>query len=126
MATKKKFRVEYELRSSPKILFNFLSTPNGLGEWFANDVTVRDGIYSFHWENETLRAKLLSVKENKLVKFKWEDDEAYCFFEFEVLQDELTGDVALAITDFSYDEEKTEKLMIWKSQVDTLISVIGA
>ena len=126
MTTKKKYKLEYELRSSPKILFNFLSTPNGLAEWFASDVTIRDGIYSFHWDNEIQKAKLLTIKDNKMVKFKWEDDEAFCFFEFEVMQDELTGDVALGITDFASDEEKEEKIMIWKSQVDTLISVIGA
>src|SRR5690606_4308589 len=124
---KKKLRLEFELKSSPKILFTFLSSPNGLAQWFADDVIVQpDDYFVFKWDNEMLRAKLLSIKENKSVKFKWEDDEPYCYFEMEVLQDELTGDVALSITDFATDAERDERTLIWESQVETLIRVLGA
>lgn len=126
MSSKKKFTLEYTLRSSPKILFTFISTPNGLAEWFAEDVTVHEDIYTFHWDNEVVKAKLLGYKENKSVKFKWLEDEPYCYFELEVLQDELTNDVALSITDFAADEEMKDKQLIWDSQVDALISVLGA
>lgn len=125
--TKVKLRLEFELRSSPKILFSFLSSPSGLGEWFADNVRVREGIYTFSWEGESDKAaRILTIRENKSIKFKWEDDEPYCFFEFEVLQDELTNDVALAITDFCVQEEVEERRMIWKSQVDTLSDILGA
>lgn len=127
MYVKKKFKLEFELRSSPKILFSFLSSPNGLAQWFADDVIVQpDDYFIFKWDNEMLRAKLLGVKENKSIKFKWEDDEPYCYFEMEVLQDELTGDVALSITDFVPDDERDERARIWESQVETLIRVLGA
>ncbi|UKJ08501.1 START-like domain-containing protein [Solitalea lacus] len=126
MGAKKKYNLEYEIHSSPKILFNFISTPNGLAQWFADDVTVRDDMYTFKWDNEQQRARLLGLRENKSVKFKWEDDEPYCYFELEILQDELTGDVALAVTDFTTEAEKGERKLIWDSQVDSLLSVIGA
>ncbi len=126
MSEKKKFTLEYEIRSSPRILFNFISEPNGLAQWFADDVTFHDQTYIFTWGNETQKAKLLSLKENKLVKFKFIDDEPHCYFEMEIIQDELTNDVALAITDFATDETQEERKQIWDNQINYLISVLGA
>ncbi|WP_316804101.1 START-like domain-containing protein [Pedobacter nototheniae] len=126
MAEKKKFTLEYEVKSSPRILYSFISEPNGLSQWFADDVVFRDQLYTFTWDDEELKAKLISIKENKLVKFKWLDDEPQCYFEMEIVQDELTNDVALSITDFSTDETLSEKKLIWDNQIDYLISVLGA
>ena len=67
MAEKKKFNIEYEIKSSPRILYSFLSESNGLTQWFADDVTVRDQVYTFTWDDEQQKAKLLMLKENKLV-----------------------------------------------------------
>jgi uncharacterized protein YndB with AHSA1/START domain len=126
MAEKKKFTLEYEVKSSPRILYSFISEPNGLSQWFADDVNFRDQVYTFTWDDEQLKAKLVSIKENKLVKFKWLDDEPQCYFEMEIVQDELTNDVALAITDFTTDDLLAEKKLIWDNQIDYLISVLGA
>ncbi|MDN3587183.1 START-like domain-containing protein [Pedobacter aquatilis] len=126
MAEKKKFTLEYEVKSSPRILYSFISEPNGLSQWFADDVNFRDQVYTFTWDDEQLKAKLVSVKENKLVKFKWLDDEPQCYFEMEIVQDELTNDVALSITDFTTDDLLAEKKLIWDNQIDYLISVLGA
>lgn len=126
MTEKKKFHIEYEVKSSPKILFSFLSEPNGLSQWFADDVVYRDQVYTFTWDDEQQRAKLLSIKENKLVKFKWLDDEPQCYFEMEIVQDELTNDVALAITDFATDDTVEERRLIWDNQIQYLVSVLGA
>ena len=126
MSEKKKFTIEYEIKSSPKILFSFLSEPNGLSQWFADDVVYRDQTYIFTWDGEQQKAKMLSIKENKLVKFRWLDDEPHCYFEMEIVQDELTNDVALAITDFATDETRQERELIWDNQILYLISVVGA
>ncbi len=126
MSEKKKFNIEYEIKSSPRILYGFLNEPNGLAQWFADDVNVRDQVYTFTWDGEQQKAKLLAIKENKLVKFKWIDDEPQCFFEMEILQDELTHDVALGITDFATEENIPERKLIWDNQIEYLISVLGA
>ena len=126
MSEKKKFSIEYEIKSSPRILYGFLSESNGLSQWFADNVTVRDQIYTFSWDDEQQKAKLLLLKENKLVKFKWVDDEPQCYFEMEILQDELTNDVALSITDFATDDTVAERKLIWDNQVEYLVSVLGA
>jgi uncharacterized protein YndB with AHSA1/START domain len=126
MSEKKKFNIEYEIKSSPRILYGFLSEANGLTQWFADDVTVRDQVYTFTWDGEQQKAKLIAVKENKLVRFKWVEDEPQCFFEMEILQDELTNDVALSITDFAVEDIISERKLIWDNQVEYLISVLGA
>lgn len=122
---RQKITLEFGLKSSAKILFSYLSSPNGLAEWFADDVIYKDGYYLFIWDNETLRAKMVANRENKLVRFKWDDDDS-SYLEFEILQDELTGDVALSVTDFALESELEDKKMIWHNQVDDLIHVLGA
>jgi uncharacterized protein YndB with AHSA1/START domain len=126
MSEKKKFNLEYVIRSSPRILFSFISEPNGLSQWFADDVKYKDQIFTFVWDGEEHKAKLISSKENKLIKFKWLDDEPYCYFEMEILQDELTNDVALSIIDFASDDTLDERIKIWNNQIDDLLGVIGA
>ena len=126
MSEKKKFNIEYEIKSSPRILYGFLSEANGLTQWFADNVTVRDQVYTFTWDDEQQKAKLIAVRENKLVRFKWVDDDPQYFFEMEILQDELTNDVALSITDFALEDTIVERKQIWDNQVEYLISVLGA
>ncbi|PWK64556.1 hypothetical protein LX99_05084 [Mucilaginibacter oryzae] len=126
MSEKKKFTIEYEIKSSPRILFSFLSEPNGLSQWFADEVNIRDHVYTFTWDDESQKAKLCSVKENKSVRFKWLDDDAQYYFEMEIIQDELTNDVALAITDFATEDTIAERKQIWDNSISYLISVLGA
>jgi uncharacterized protein YndB with AHSA1/START domain len=126
MQEKKKFILEYEIKSSPKILFSFISEPNGLSQWFADDVSYRDQVYTFTWDGEQQKAKLLSVRENKLVKFKWLDDEPHCYLELEIVQDELTNDVALVVTDFAPEDTFADRKLIWDNQIQYLVSVLGA
>ena len=126
MSEKKKFYIEYEIKSSPRILYGFLSEPNGLTQWFADDVSVKDQVFTFTWDDEQQKAKLLALKENKVVRFRWIDDDPSYYFEMEIIQDELTNDVALSITDFATDDTLTERKAIWNNQVDYLISVLGA
>src|SRR6201998_3319370 len=115
MSEKKKFNIEYEIKSSPRILYGFLSEPNGLTQWFADDVSVKDQVYTFTWDGEPQKAKLLQLKENKFVRFSWVDDDPQYYFEMEILQDELTNDVALSITDFATEDTANERKMIWNN-----------
>ena len=126
MSEKKKFNIEYEIKSSPRILYGFLIEPNGLAQWFADDVNVREQVYTFTWDDEEQKAKLMGFKENRSVKFRWLDDEPQCFFEMEILQDELTNDVALGVTDFATEDTIADRRLIWDNQIEYLISVLGA
>ena len=125
MEKKVEVHLEYIINSSPRILFPFIHEPNALAQWFADDVNYKDNIYEFIWDDEVNRAKLVSVKENKSVRFKWLEDEPY-YFEIEIIQDELTNDVALAVTDFVKPENLEDMKQIWNNSVGYLQSVIGA
>jgi hypothetical protein len=89
-------------------------------------VSVRDQVYTFTWDGEQQTAKLLAVKENKVVRFRWIDDDPQYYFEMEIIQDELTNDVALSITDFATEETISERKLIWNNQIEYLVSVLGA
>lgn len=125
MSEKTKIQLEYIINSSPRILYPYLLEPNELTQWFADDVIYHDGVYEFIWDGESHRARLAGYKENKYVKFKWIDDEPF-FFEMEIVQDELTNDVALAITDHAKDENVEDRKKIWDNSISYLQSVIGA
>jgi uncharacterized protein YndB with AHSA1/START domain len=125
---KQKYQLEFEIKSSPKILFNYLSTASGLEEWFADKVNMRDGDFIFLWEGSEARAKVLTRKDNQLIKYKWvtDDKKDETFFQFEIVQDEITSDVALVVTDFASDEDKEENILLWNSQVHSLMHHIGS
>lgn len=123
---KKQFELEYIINSSPKVLFSRLSTASGLSEWFADDVTVKGKILTFIWEGTEQKAELISKKDNKYVRFHWMDDEdKNSFFEFRINIEEITGDVALLITDFAEEDEKEDSIDLWDSQISELKHVIG-
>ena len=125
MSEKTKIQLEYMINSSPRILYPYLIEPNDLAQWFADDVNYHDGVYEFIWDNESNRARIAAVKENKSIKFKWLDDEPH-YFEMEIIQDELTNDVSLAIVDFVKGEDLEERKKIWDNSISYLQSVIGA
>jgi len=125
MADKIKFQLEYIINSSPRILFPYLQEPNELAQWFADDVNYKDTVYTFIWDDEPHRAKIVASKENKSVRFKWLDDDPY-YFDLEIDQDELTNDVALKITDYAKEEDLENIKLIWKNSIVYLQSVIGA
>jgi uncharacterized protein YndB with AHSA1/START domain len=122
-----KFELEYTLNSSPKVLFSRLSTPEGLCEWFADDVNVDGDLFSFYWDNTCSKARLSALKENRLVRFEWTDkeNEESNYFEFRLNIEELTGDVALIITDFIDPEEKEDAISLWDSQITDLKRLLG-
>lgn len=124
---KGKFELEYVVRTSPVILFECLSTPSGLSEWFADDVNIRDGIFTFFWDGSEQKAKLLGYKDEKFIRFRWLDKADNSYFEFRIEKDELTGDISLIITDFAEEEtDKETSRLLWDSQVNKLLHVLGA
>jgi uncharacterized protein YndB with AHSA1/START domain len=125
---KEKLSLEYEIKCSPKILFSYLSTASGLEGWFADKVTMSDGDFVFHWGNTEQRAKVVNRKENQLIRFHWMNDDKKddTYFQFEIIQDDLTGDVALVITDFTTPEEKEEDTLLWNSEIHELMHAIGS
>lgn len=131
MSVKQKIQLEYAINSSPKVLYNRLSTPAGLSEWFADNVNIDSKkIYTFIWEGYEQRAEVIAMKDQHYIKFHWldedeEDDENY-FFEFRISEDDLTGDIALIITDFVEKDEVEDFTKLWDKQVTELKHTIGS
>jgi uncharacterized protein YndB with AHSA1/START domain len=125
MAERKKFQLEYQINASPEFLFTYISSPSGLAEWFADNVNVNGEIFTFMWEGSEEKAKLIGKRTNKFVKFHWLDRPDSEYFLFEIEQDELTGDVALIVTDFEYDSELKGTTMIYDVSIEKLRGTIG-
>ena len=124
---KVKLELEYIINTSPTILFNCLSTPSGLSEWFADDVNIKDDRYTFFWDGSEETAILKTIRKGDSIKFQWEDDEGDdCYFEMTIKIDDLTKDVALIITDFAEgDEEQEEARLLWDNNIVKLKQAIG-
>jgi uncharacterized protein YndB with AHSA1/START domain len=125
--SKVKFTQEYPIKASPSLLYNYISTPSGLSEWFADNVNSRGKKFTFHWDGEDQEAELISKKTNSFVKFKWldEEDDQDTYFEMKIVVDELTQDVSLIVTDFAEEDEVEEARMLWDSQIEELHHIIG-
>ncbi len=127
MAEKIKYEIEYTFKTSPKILFARLATPSGLSEWFAKDVKMQKGNFTFVWDGYEETAKILEKKDEERIKFQWldnDDDDSY--FEFRIKKDALTRDLALIITDFADDKsEKEDDIELWDTQINELKRVLG-
>ncbi|MFN8209963.1 MAG: START-like domain-containing protein [Bacteroidales bacterium] len=123
-----RFELEYQVKSSPKVIFPRLSTPEGLQEWFADKVNVDGDLFSFYWQQAESKARLSAIKDLRLVRFEWldrEDDEETGYFEFRINTDDLTGDVAIIITDFAEPEEKDDAIYLWDTQITELKRILG-
>ena len=121
--------LEFTINTSSNLLFNRLSTPSGLSEWFADDVNVEGDVFTFFWDKEPSKAQLLSIKENKLVRFRWiNDDYSYdpdCFFEFRISIHELTGELALNVTELLNEEDCEDTISLWNYQIGELKRQLG-
>lgn len=122
---REKIEMEYTFNTSPHVLFNRLSTPAGLSEWFADDVNLKQGRYSFFWDGTEQIAEVISRKDNKHIRFKWLDNDEDSYFEFRIQKDELTGALALFITDFTETGEEEDTRDLWDTQVAELKHAIG-
>ena len=127
MSTKVKYELEFPIQASPQLLYNYISTPSGLSEWFADNVNSRGELFTLIWDDSEEQAKLLTKKNSERIKFRWlesEDDD--CFFELRIQVDNITKDVSIIVTDFSDDDEIEESKMLWENQIASLKQILGS
>ena len=127
MKTKVKFEIEFPIQASPQLLYNYISTPSGLSEWFADNVNSRGELFTFIWDDSEEQAKLITKKSSERIKFKWLDNEDdSSFFELRIQVDSITKDVSIIVTDCSDDDEEEESKMLWENQISSLKQVLGS
>ncbi len=129
MDDKEKYEMEFVIQASPSLIYQYISTPSGLSEWFADNVNSRGELFTFIWDGSEEQAKLLTKKSGERVKFRWlsdDEDGATYYFEIRIQVDEITKDVSLMITDFAEDDEIDEGKMLWENQIGSLKQVLGS
>ena len=121
------FEMEFPIQVSQKLLYQYISTPSGLSEWFADNVNSRGEKFIFIWDDSEESANLVSKKMPEKIRFQWIDDEdTDYYFELRIQFDEITKDVSLIVTDFAEDGEVEESKMLWTNQVSDLKKVLGS
>lgn len=129
MSVKVRYEIEFPINSSPQLLYQYISTPSGLQEWFADNVNSRGEFFTFEWNDVEENARLASKKSGEKVKFRWIDEnkkDTEYYFELRILEDEITKDVSLMVVDFAIEEEVSESKKLWENQVSDLKHVIGS
>ena len=125
MSKKQLYTLEYPVRCSPGILYEFLSTPAGLQEWFADQVDERDGIFTFGWNGTLERAELLEKEDDKFIRFQWTHSQKGEYFEFSIDKSEVTNQTILIIKDFAEKKDIKDQSQLWEYQVKDLFHRIG-
>lgn len=122
-----KYKLEFPIQSSPSLLFQYISTPSGMAEWYADNVNSRGELYTFMWSDSEEEAMLLSSRPDERVKFRWleDEDESY-YFEMRIQVDGVTNDVSLIITDFAEEDELEANKMLWENMIANLKQTLGS
>lgn len=129
MDEKIKYELEFPITSSPQLLYQYISTPSGLSEWFADNVNSRGEFFTFIWDDSQEKARLSSKKTGEKVKFRWVDEsdkDGDYYFELRILVDEITKDVSLMVVDFAREQDVEESKQLWENQVSDLKHVLGS
>lgn len=122
-----KYELEFVIHASVEMLFEFISTPSGLSEWFCDNVNIRNGIYTFIWDEQIQQARLLKNINLEAIRFQWVDKTDGSYFELKIQKDEITNEVSLIVIDFAdTNAEREEGKRLWNNQVERLMQVIGA
>lgn len=126
-----KFITEFELRSSPKVLFPYISTPSGLEQWFAEKVIVMPNQrFDFQWDGDSHVAKQTGLRINKGVKFEFEntspDELDNNHLEIKLEVSELTQTTFLRVIDYSSNKDEAELISLWNGFMDNLKEIVGS
>jgi uncharacterized protein YndB with AHSA1/START domain len=126
MSKSEKFTLEFIIRSSAKVLYDFLITPTGLSQWFADQVDNEGNTYFFTWDSVEEQAELISTDDDDFIRFQWDYQDEDEYFEFRIEKGEITGDTILYVTDFADPSEVESQKQLWQSQIKELSKRIGA
>jgi uncharacterized protein YndB with AHSA1/START domain len=125
MSKRIKYNLEFPIRCSTSILFQFLSTPSGLGEWFAESVKQKENTFVFHWKGSDEIAEMIAAEEDEYVVFKWDWMEKDEYFEFRIEKSPITNETILTITDFAESNDMKDQEQLWQAQIHELMHRLG-
>ncbi|MFZ4752629.1 MAG: START-like domain-containing protein [Chitinophagaceae bacterium] len=126
MAKREKYSMEFQVRCSPAILYEFLSTPSGLGEWFADKVKQKENRFQFLWKGSVEEAEMIAAEENEYVVYRWDWMDEQEYFEFRIEKSPVTNETLLTVTDFADKKEIADQERLWEVQIHDLKHRIGS
>lgn len=124
--SKQLFTIEYSVRCSPSILYEFLASPAGLQEWFADTVDERDNVFSFTWNGTTDKAEVLEAEQDKYIRFHWLHTPKNEYWEFRIEKAEVSNQTILLISDFAEKKEIADQTRLWDFQMKDLFHRLGS
>ena len=123
--SKQLFSIEYPVRCSPNILFEFLSTPAGMQEWFADKVDERDTVFTFSWNGSIEKAEIVEVEAGKFIRYHWLHAPKNEYFEFCIEKTEVSSQTILIVKDFAEKKDIADQTRLWDVQVHDLFHRLG-
>ena len=124
--SKNKYTLEFNMKGTPaSLLWMYIATPNGLNQWFADEVKQEGKQFIFFWDNYPTEALQMSLRSGERIKFRWIDDDDKSYFEFKITVSEMTGSTLLTVTDFAEPDEEEGSKALWIKQVKTLKRKLG-
>ena len=119
--------MEFPIHASPALLYQYISTPSGMQEWYADNVNSRGKNFTFIWEGSEEDAILYGKKKGELIRFQWVEDEGTdYYFELRIQVDEITKDVSIMVTDYAEEDEVEEGKLLWENMISDLKHVLGS
>lgn len=121
------FRREYLLNQASVLsLWNEITTPQGLSEWFAEQVDITGKEVHVFWDlyGDDRQATIVELNEPQIIKWIWDDDPK-SFLSMEILQTELSKTVSLLVEDYDINMERGTLERIWEGHIEKLMSALG-
>ncbi len=126
MAKKQLFTLEYNVRCSPAVLFDFFATAAGFKEWFADKVVERDKVFVFTWNGSDESATVIEFEQDKQIRFQWDNAKGTSeYFEFRIDKTDISNQTILTISDFADPKDVKDAKQLWEHQIKDLFYRIG-
>lgn len=121
-----KIQLEELFKSSPRMLYQFITDPACLVRWFCEEADLEADRYEFVWDGHPEMATLDETDEDTRIRFKWDDaDDPEEYLEFKMYKAGVTDQTVLEVHDFCDDDEVTDTKTLWVSQLKRLKQEIG-
>lgn len=120
------FTLEFILRTSPTIIYKFLTTPSCLIRWFCDKVEIDGEQFSYFWGDEEEIAFLIDDFEDEYLRFRWDDAESNKeFLEFKMKVSDVTRETVFEIIDYCDADEVEDQKQLWISQIEAMKKAMG-
>jgi uncharacterized protein YndB with AHSA1/START domain len=132
MSKKYKYQIQTEIHADVKRVWQYISTPAYLQEWFADQVVpIDEKTVDMIWDNTSHIAKISSKRTNSHIKFTFLNEgenknEDAAYVEIRLDYSEMTQSSFLSITDYSEMDSKSDLDDLWSKLLGQLKEVIGA